>query len=202
MKTTKIEESAKYLSCCGILESETHFLYRILTKKLDPPQLRNITSTIANETLKHSKIIQELLKPIPGVTTNFNQCNKDFKNVFKEISKFSGELTSLDSISDGVMPDLLNELANLEDCLYNFYSVFLDSPMHKQFANLLSSYSMAIPETSTFIFECLKENKRKQREMLIEGLNTFYERQVRNKDTVSFIKYKNPNEFTFDQIRT
>ena len=197
MKTTQIE-SVKYLSCCRILESEAYFLYAKLTTKLDRPEISSITLAIAYDGLKHSKVIQELFKPITDINKNLsqylNQCNKDFREVWKEINKFSGDLSKIDTINDEALPDLLKGLANLEDCLYEIYTFFLDSRMLKQFADVLSGFSLVTPENLAFIIECLREDNHKHREMLIESSCFFNKSQLKNKEyPAPIVKYQNPD---------
>jgi len=196
MKTTKMEEAVKYLSCCRILESEAYSLYNIASKKIDRSEISSITLAIAHDCLKHSKVIQELFKPITGITTDFNQCNKDLKKVLKEIQKFSGELTTIDTISENMLPEFFKGLAELEDFLYEIYSFFLDSPMIKEFADGLSVFYMVAPENLTFIVKCLREDNQKHREMLIESLYFFNKSQMKkNENPAPFVKYQNPDRW-------
>lgn len=196
MKTIKIEETVKYLSCCRILENETYSLYSIAAKKIDRPEISSITSAIAHDCLKHSKVIQELLKPITGISTDINQCNKDFRKVMKETQKLSGELSLLDTISEDMLPEFLKGLVALEDYLYEIYNFFVDSPMLKEFADGLSVYYRVTPENLTFIIECLKEDNQKHREMLIETLYFFNKSQMKNQENPPpFVKYQNPDRW-------
>jgi rubrerythrin len=196
MKTTDIEETVKYLSSCSILENEAYLLYNIIVRKLEHPAISSITLALAHDCLKHSKVIQELYKPLTTVNTDLNRCKEDFRKIQKEIQKFSSEISTLNTISNDILPDLLKELANLEDCLYEIYSFFINSSMLKQLADGLSIFSIVTPENLAFIVETFREDNKRHREMLIESIYFYNKNQVINEENPApFVKYQNPDRW-------
>lgn len=190
-----IEKSAsvKYLLNCYNLENEAFSLYSYITKRLLRPEIKCMLLTLSQDCTKHTKIIEELLKPL--LLSNFEETKyeKNFNEISTEIRDFNANILKIPVIDDEMTPQLLNNLIKIEDCLFEFYSNFVDSKLLRLFADQISTFIETVPENLSYIIESLREDNQKHRNMLIETLYIFNKDKSKNKDTTPLVRFKNPD---------
>jgi rubrerythrin len=190
---TKQTDAVKYLVNCRNLEYATYSLYSAVTKKLKRPEINCILRGIAQDCFKHTKIIEELFKPLSFASYESGKNDKNYNKLSSEIRKYTNNLTPIEVFNDDEMPDLLNDLTEIEDCLSDFYSYFIDSQMLKQFTDQLSTVTDITEENLLFILKILKIDKLKHRNMLVETLHFYKESKLRNRDTTPLVRFQNPD---------
>jgi rubrerythrin len=185
--------SVKYLMNCHNLESEVYLLYSTASKKLSRPELSCVLRALAQDSLKHAKVIEELFRPLVFISFENGKYDKNFNKLSSEIRKSTEYLNSTETIEDNEIPDLLKDLTKVEDTLLDYYCYFIDSEMLKVFANKLSTSTDMTRENLLFIMQAMKEDNIKHRNMLIESLFFFNKNKLKNKDLTPMVKFKNPD---------
>jgi len=157
------------------------------------PELSSIIVGIAYDNLKHSKIIQELFKPVTKLDLS-PKCDDDQVKVWKEIHSCLDQLSSIETISDEMLPDFIKGLTNLEDCMDEIYSYFLKSEMLKNFVDGFSSLMPITIDNLTFIINMMSEDNVRHRAMLIEVIYYFNKNILKNVESnAPIVKYQNPD---------
>jgi len=196
METAEVKKSTRYLTCCKMLEGEVFRLYNNVIRKMNRPELSIIVVALAQDSLKHSKIIQELFKPITKTDLELEQCHGDIVKVCQEINNCLDALSSVEFISDDMLPDFLKDLANLEDCVYEIYSFFLESEMLENFVRGASYLMPITTENLTFIINLMMEDNLRHRDMLIEDVYFFKKNKLKNTEAKApVVKYQNPDSW-------
>ena len=191
--TTKQTDAVKYLVNCRNLEYATYSLYSTVSKKLHRPEINCILRGIAQDCFKQTKVIEELFKPLSFASYESGKNDKNYNKLSSEIKKYTNNLVPIETFNDDELPNLLDDLTEIEDCLSDFYAYFIDSQMLKQFADQLSTVTDITTENLLFIIKILKNDKLRHRNMLVESLHFYNESKMRNRDTTPLVRFQNPD---------
>jgi rubrerythrin len=75
---------ANYFECLSIFENETYLLYQNLSEKTDTPQIKNLLETIAKDSQRHSKLINDIAKSISETQLKPKDCSKNLGRYGKQ----------------------------------------------------------------------------------------------------------------------
>lgn len=194
MLDNKGRDAAKYLCCCSLLEEEAFNLYRIIARKMKHPEVDSLLVGIAYDSLKHSKILREIVKNIIRPEYSVGDCKKNIAELWQEVHSCSEEISKIKEIDADNFCAILKELVNLEDALSECYSDLLKSKVQQSIANELSKLKPADLEILENVFENIIKDKQNHREILIEIVYFFAAKKTeRTIDTTPMVKYQNPN---------
>lgn len=198
-KETKItategKKPVEYLSYCIVLEEQMFSLYNIVAKKMCSPELSNIIVALAYDSLKHSKTMEELLKPAAKVSVDLNECEGTLVKAWNEIRNCLSGLSEIEFIRHEILPDFLKSLTNIEDTMSEIYSNFIKSKLVDNFA--FSNLVPATKENVTFIMNFMIEDNIKHRAMLIEAVYFFNKNKCKDEiNTAPVVRYRNPDSW-------
>jgi hypothetical protein len=189
---SKQTNSVKYLINCRNLEYATYSLYSTAVKKVNRTEISVILRAIGQDCFKHTKVIEELFKPLSLTSYESGKDDKNFNKISAEIRNYTTKLSLIDTVNDDELPDFLNDLSEIEDFMSDFYSYFINSQMLKQLANQLSTSTQITSENLLFILQSMKDDNQKHRKMLSESLYFFNKNKI-NRNTAPIVRFQNPD---------
>ncbi len=189
------KKPVEYLSYCVVLEEQMFSLYNNLVNKMRSPELSNIVVGLAYDCLKHAKIIEELLKPIPKIAVDLNECEGMQIKAWNEIRNCLSGLSEVNYIRQDILPDFLKSLTNVEDTMADIYASFLKSKLADDFTCVVSCVIPATKENLTFIMNSMIEDNLKHRAMLIEAVYFFNKNRCKNEANAPVVRYQNPDSW-------
>lgn len=189
------KKPVEYLSYCVVLEEQMFTLYNMLVNKMRSPELSNIVVGLAYDCLKHAKIIEELLKPVPKIEVDLNECEGMQIKAWNEIRNCLSGLSEVKYIRQDILSDFLKSLTNVEDTMSDIYSSFLKSKLADDYTCVVSCIIPATKENLTFIMNSMIEDNLKHRAMLIEAAYFFNKNRCKNENTAPAVRYQNPDSW-------
>jgi rubrerythrin len=189
----KLQESAQNLKCFITIENEAFQIYEAVSKKINQPESSFVLG-LAYDSLKCSKILQEILNHLDVSEIDNGFWKKEVTELVAEISTFSKIISKINNLNYLLTCEILSELINMEDLINDIYSNYLQSSTTKFVAD---EFSKLIPQSSNNfkkVFESFVEQKEKHREILIEVLYSLESKESeRLRHVTPVVKYQNPD---------
>lgn len=187
----KIVDAVKYLYGCIAVETESNLLHIEAIEKLPCPELSTIAIALAEDNQKHIKMIKEVCRPLHEICFDPSEPVNDFRKIIKEVHKVKEEISYPEPLEKEKMGDFIKSLADLEDCLYNLYTNFIQSTLFGTIAKVLYESSSITENNLSFIFGIVKEDCLKHRNILVESLYHYH--KATQKNIKPSIRYQNPD---------
>ena len=108
--------------CCSLLEKKTAEMYHELSKKFDQPTIKPKLVSIAQDSLKHSNLFEELSKDLIKKTPTEKQCKHSLGETWKHIDEITNFLKHDKILNEDDSFELINRLAVLEHNLGEEYT--------------------------------------------------------------------------------
>ena len=189
----KLQESAQNIKCFISIETEAFRIYEAVSKKINQPESSFVLG-LAYDSLKCSKILQEILNHLDVSEIDNGFCRKEVTELVAEISTFSKIISKLNNLNPLLTSEILSELINMEDLINDIYTNYLQSSTTKFVAD---EFSKLIPQSSNNfkkVFDSFVEQKEKHREILIEVLYSLEAKESeRARHVTPIVKYQNPD---------
>ncbi len=193
MTSEKLENSTKYLLCCSGLEEETFRLYQTIVKRMNQPEVCSLILSIGYDSLKHSKVIKELLKTIKKPDFYREECPDPISELWQYIAELYKQITEAESVSDQEFVEIFKALTDFEDCLSESYSKVLHSGVPQILSTELGKLTMVSTENLKRVFEEIIKDKELHREVLVDVGYNFSSKEKLTTDNAPIVRYKNPD---------
>ncbi len=193
MISEKLENSTKYLLCCSGLEEETFRLYQTIVKRMNQPEVCSLILSIGYDSLKHSKVIKELLKTIKKPDFYREECPDPISELWQYIAELYKQITEAESVSDQEFVEIFKALTDFEDCLSESYSKVLHSGVPQILSAELGKLTMVSTENLKRVFEEIIKDKELHREVLVDVGYNFSSKEKLTTDNAPIVRYKNPD---------
>ena len=194
MLDNKEKEAIKFLRCAPVLEEEMHHLYHKMAIKTEFPEVKSLLIGLAYESLKHSKMVKELTKSLPALDSEGKDARKELGRIYRHAHVFAEQISLKNRIGTEDLRMLLKDLADLDDLIFEKYSIFLQPKVLHFVAGEISRWYPADLETLKSVFENISNEKENHREILIAVIYYFATRKIeREKVRTPVVKYLNPD---------
>lgn len=201
MLSRKMQNSTRHLLCCSYIEEETFHLYQCVAKKMNNAELRSLVVSIAYDSMKHSKMIKELLKTVEKTEVNIKKCRKNWSELWKEIVEVSEQVSKMQNINDDEFYEIFKGLTELEDCLIESYCFLLEHKIPERLANELDKFTPINMDNLNRVFDGIIEDKQRHKETLIEiGYCFAAKDSIGAEDSTPAVRYQNPDAWHKEQI--
>jgi rubrerythrin len=182
---------ANYFECLSIFENETYLLYQNLSEKTDTPQIKNLLETIAKDSQRHSKLINDIAKSISETQLKPKDCSKNLGPVWKATENFRKEIAAKQKITEAEYPEMIQKLNVLESSFGEEYFILTQMKTMKYLAKEINeSYKVDVDKTQK-IFEAISLDEDHHREILAEIKEQNEAKQAKNNDPA--VKFQNPD---------
>lgn len=110
------------LYCSSVLERKTYEMYYALSQKCNHPTIKPKLMTIAQDSLKHCNLFEEISKELTSKHPSEKQCKRNFKETWNHIAEITKYLEMRKSLSEEDFFEIINRLAFIEHHLGEEYS--------------------------------------------------------------------------------
>ena len=175
------------ISCLVLLERQLCQLYKILLKKTEDLTARSLLHYIASDSLKHSVILEGILKEITGWQVNESNCDANIRFAQTQVSALSKDISKLKKIDNRRLASLAEGLADFESLLLEKYSTtFQLSIPHSQTGEAHPTRRMG-----KNIFELIVSDEERHQDALatIKRLPDKFGLQIND----PFVRYQTPD---------
>jgi len=144
------ENIGNLLYCSSVLERKTYEMYYELSQKFDHPTIKPKIVTIAQDSLKHCNMFEEISKELISKPPTKKQCKRSFGETWNHIDEITDFLKEKGSFTEKDFFEIINRLAVIEHNLGEEYSTLEKTKM-------LSYMNKEITETYGIDFRSKKD---------------------------------------------
>ncbi len=186
------ENIGNLLYCSSVLERKTYEMYYELSQKFDHPTIKPKIVTIAQDSLKHCNMFEEISKELISKPPTKKQCKRSFGETWNHIDEITDFLKEKGSFTEKDFFEIINRLAVIEHNLGEEYSTLEKTKM-------LSYMNKEITETYGIDFRSKKDaldsiinDEQQHINYLLEIYETLKKKHTKT-DTHPEFKYQNPD---------
>jgi rubrerythrin len=108
------ENIGNLLYCSSVLERKTYEMYYELSQKFDHPTIKPKIVTIAQDSLKHCNMFEEISKELISKPPTKKQCKRSFGETWNHIDEITDFLKEKGSFTEKDFFEIINRLAVIE----------------------------------------------------------------------------------------
>ena len=185
------ENIGTLLYCASLLEEKTYQMYYELSQKIEHPIAQPLFLSIAQDSLKHSKLFREVSKGF--MITHFKEknCKKGFGKTWNYVIE-AAKLVKKKFFNSEELLELTKKLAIIEYSLGEEYSILVKFQTLKYMSQEISkSYGVDLDKVKG-ILDSIIEDEQKHRQILIEIRDLLTDQESKT-DNNPKVKYQNPD---------
>jgi hypothetical protein len=157
--------------------------------------IQSLLIGFAYDSLKHSKMLQEISNRIQGPELQIIDCRETMKQLWQKVDDLNGNLSNRVMDAEN-LPLLVKGLADLENSLSEEYSILLKSENLQYVVAEISLRAKVDSETLERVFSVIVKDKENHRNLLIDILYRLSVRKMEKaEDNTPVVKYQNPNKW-------
>jgi rubrerythrin len=126
MKKENLSSIAEQLYCSSILEEETAKAYRSYAEKAENPMFKPLFLFIAQDSIKHAKILKSLSKCVSTSTVTSKDCPRILGKAWKEATNFAKkEALKKGKLTNAQVSSYIDGMISLENVMSEEYLAVL-----------------------------------------------------------------------------
>ena len=183
------------LNCIGAFETNPYFMYQSLSDKADLPLINGLLQSIAQDNLKHSKLLKAITDSITINGEKNKDCAKETGQVWGATDTFCKQLLLGARITEPQLSQMAEKLETLETSFSKEYRMLIQKNTMEPLANEISGLYKVTPEKiknifTTMINDC--DNHKEELQTIRELLG-----QIESKEPHSapVVRYSNPDSW-------
>ena len=175
-------------------------MYYELSQKVDHPTVKPLLASIAQDSLKHSKLFEELSKELTTTPPKEKQCKKHLGEIWNHILEITKFVKTKKSVSSEDLLKIINKLAFIEYQLGEEYSTLEQvktlTYMSQEISKTYGIDFEGIIRSRKHVFEIIIEDEQQHHRTLIEINELLGKLEPENGNQLKF-KYQTPDAWTF-----
>ena len=186
--------------CSSLLEKKTYEMYYELSKKIENSVVRTLLVSIAQDSLKHSSLFEEISKDFITVPPKEKECKRQLGEIWSNIHSITKLLREKKTFSSEDLLVLIKKLSYVEYYMGEEYSILEKLKtlkyMSKEISNL---YNVDFEDAFSLhqkIFDSIINDEQKHRDILINIVKLLTKELAPNISHPT-IKYQTPDAWIF-----
>jgi rubrerythrin len=183
---------AFYITCLSVIEFKTSFIYNSLSEKTQTPLSKSLLLSIAQDSAKHSTLLEGVSKSISPLQPKREECEKNLGQTWPTLNTLISDLEAkADSLSSD---ELYEKLLALESIFGEEYVVFIQMQTLRFMTKEINQiYSIDLDNLKQ-VFESIVKDEEHHREILAQ-LRETNEPVIRDIDNTPLVRYKSPDRW-------
>lgn len=178
--------------CCSLLERKTSEMYQQLSQKFDQPTIKPKLVTMAQDSLKHCNLFEELSKDLIKKAPTEKQCKQSLGETWKHINEITQFLKHDEILNEEESFELINRLAVLEHNLGEEYTTLEKMKMLSYMSKEISEkYGMDVSSIKD-VLDAIINDEKQHAYYLFEIFETL-KKNSKKPDSNPEFKYQNPD---------
>jgi rubrerythrin len=184
---------AIYIGCLSKLESNTALLYRSLSEKTETPLAKSLLFSIAQDSSKHSTLLQGVGDSIANIKVKTKDCAKNLGQIWLTIDNYLNEVNTK-KVNELSIGDLYEKLMAFESSLGEEYFVFVQmQTLQHLTAEINKLYNIDLDDVKS-IFESIINDENHHIEIL-ETLKELAKPIEKDLDNTPMVRYQSPDNW-------
>ena len=175
-------------------------MYNEFSEKVDHPVIGPLLFSIAQDSLKHSKLFEEISKELIITSTNENQCKKSLEPIWNHITEITKLVKTKKVINSEGLLKIIKRLALVEYQFGEEYSIleqtkmltYMNQQMTKTYGTTFDRFFQSRKD----VLNSIINDEQKHYQTLIEIHELLTEKEPEKDNTPEF-KYQTPDAWTF-----
>lgn len=180
------------LYCSSVLEQKTYEMYNELSQKFDHPTIKPILVTIAQDSLKHCNLLQEISKELIRKPPTEKQCKRSFGETWNHIDEITKFLKEKESINEKDLFEIINRLAFIEHHLGEEYSTLEKLKMLSYMSREISENYATDVSSRKDVLNAIITDEKQHANSLFE-IYEILKKKSKKLDSHPEFKYQNPD---------
>ena len=171
-----------------LLEKELYRLYSRLSKKVDDLAAKTLFSYLANDSLKHSRILAIMIGEFNISKVRDQDCDQNILYTKRLLRSHTNDLKKRGNISLGELEPLIDGFLGIENLLFTEYK----KAFHMQYTNLDGREEKDNVEVNIFN---LIVNDEGRHQKILSAILALNEQKMSCKGNSPVVKYQNPDSW-------
>jgi rubrerythrin len=178
--------------CSSLLEKKTYELYYELSQRVDGSDIKPILVAIAQDSLKHCNLFEEISKDLISKNPNQKTCQANFGKTWTQIEEITKLVKQKKFLNEEELFEIINRLAFIENSLGEEYSTLEKTKMLRYMHKEISEkYSIDLSSQKDVLDSIISDEKQ-HINYLLEIHEKLKTKQPKAKNHPEF-KYQNPD---------
>ncbi len=178
--------------CCSALERKTSEMYNELSRKFDQPTIKRKMVIIAEDSLKHCNLFEELSKNLIKKRPTEKECKKSLSETWKQVNEITKSLKKHEILDENESFEIINRLAVLENRLGEEYSTLEKLKMLTYMSNEISEkYGIDLSSIKDVLDAIIMDEK--QHAYYLFEIYEILKKKSKKPDSSPEFKYQNPD---------
>ena len=194
------ENIGNVLFCSSLLEKRAYEMYYELSQRIEHPVIRKLLMTIAQDSLKHSLLFEEVTKKFFSVAPKEKECKKQVGIIWKRIDEVTKFVKRKNVIGPEDLLGIITKLSFVEYRMGEEYSVLEQVKtlkyMNHEISEMYRIDFEGILRSQKRVFDSIISDERLHGETLFE-VGEFLTKKDAQKDNHPKFKYQTPDAWTF-----
>lgn len=194
------ENIGNVLFCSSLLEKKTYEMYYELSKKIENSVVRTLLVSIAQDSLKHSSLFEEISKDFINVPPREKECKKQLGEIWSNIYSVTKLLKDKKTLSSEDLLVLIKKLSYVEYYMGEEYSILEKVKTLKYMSKEISDfYNIDFEDAFSLhqkVFDSIVNDEQKHRDILIDIVKLLT-KELAPSITHPTIKYQTPDAWVF-----
>lgn len=173
-----------------LIEKELYQIYSKLAEKVEDISTKTLLSYIASDSLKHSKILTEIIDAVDGSKVRKKDCDTRTLYNKKLIKALSKDILKRKTVNQHELISLIDTLCGFEVLLFNEYK----RAFHLIYSPFTNWDSQKNDETELSIFKLIVNDEELHKKILL-SLTKLRDNRLTFKDDAPIIKYQSPDSW-------
>ena len=178
--------------CYSLLERKTSDMYYELSRKFDQPTIKPKMVTIAQDSLKHCNLFEELSKDLIKKTPTEKECKKSLSETWKQVIEITNSLKRHEILDEQDTFEIINRLAVLEHNFSEEYSTLEKLKMLTYMSEEISeNYGVDVSSVKDALNSIIMDEK--QHAYYLFEIYEILKKNSKKPDSSPEFKYQNPD---------
>jgi rubrerythrin len=194
------ENIGNVLFCSSLLEKKTYEMYYELSKKIENSVVRTLLVSIAQDSLKHSSLFEEISKDFINVPPREKECKRQLGEIWSNIYSVTKLLKDKKTLSSEDLLVLIKKLSYVEYYMGEEYSILEKVKTLKYMSKEISDfYNVDFEDAFSLhkkVIDSIINDEQKHRDILIDIVKLLT-KELAPSITHPTIKYQTPDAWVF-----
>jgi len=181
------QDLSNFLHCASMLEDKVSRLYTELAQKTELPTAKPILVTIADDSHRHSTLLEQMSKQIQEPKVKHDECKTITGEAWNTTEKFAETIKHKHNITDQELTTLAKNLQKLESIIGEEYALLI----HAKALQLLAE-DLNITRLKTTLKE-IGDDEKHHLELIAAVKKALTDKK--QEDNAPTVKYQNPDQW-------
>ena len=178
--------------CSSMLERKTYGMYNELSQKVDDADIKPTLVIIAQDSLKHCNLFEEISKDLISKNPREKSCKTNFGKTWKNIEEITKLVKQKKSLNEEEFFEIINRLAFIENSLGEEYSTLEKTKMLRYMDKEISEKYSIDFNSKKDILDSIISDEEQHINYLLEIYEKLKNKHPKMKSQPEF-KYQNPD---------